>query len=149
MLKGAKCVGDRIAPVAAEIAAAQFDAGRGLAAFIFRNIEQPFDPRDRIAIEPARDQLLHRQFFLHQANEKMDESFIKVLYKLYGLKEVPADVMPMSIHTLGNSSVATIPTLLDLVKRGILTDHSLKHGDVILFASVGAGMNINAVCYRV
>ncbi len=90
-----------------------------------------------------------KKFFLHQANEKMDEGFIKVLYKLYGLKEVPSSVMPMSIHKLGNSSVATIPTLFDLVKRGILDDHDLKRGDVIMFASVGAGMNINAVCYRV
>jgi 3-oxoacyl-[acyl-carrier-protein] synthase III len=27
-------------------------------------------------------------------------------------------------------------------------DHELKPGDILLFASVGAGMNINAVCYR-
>lgn len=90
-----------------------------------------------------------KKFFLHQANEKMDEGFIKVLYKLYGLKEVPPQVMPMSIHKLGNSSVATIPTLFDLVKRGILDEHDLQQGDIILFASVGAGMNINAVCYRI
>jgi 3-oxoacyl-[acyl-carrier-protein] synthase-3 len=90
-----------------------------------------------------------KKFFLHQANEKMDEGFIKVLYKLYGLKEVPQHVMPMSIHKLGNSSVATIPTLYDLVHRGVLDNHSLHKGDIIMFASVGAGMNINAVCYRV
>ncbi len=57
--------------------------------------------------------------------------------------------MPMSIHKLGNSSVATIPTLLYLVKTGQLDNHQLNKGDIILFASVGAGMNINAVCYRV
>lgn len=90
-----------------------------------------------------------KKFFLHQANEKMDEGFIRVLYKLYGLKEVPGCVMPMSINTLGNSSVATIPTLYDLVKRGVLDDHSINKGDVVMFASVGAGMNINAFCYRV
>lgn len=90
-----------------------------------------------------------KKFFLHQANEKMDEGFIKVLYKLYGLKEVPSHIMPMSIHKLGNSSVATIPTLYDLVKRGVLDDHSLQTGDIVMFASVGAGMNINAICYRV
>ena len=55
----------------------------------------------------------------------------------------------MSIHKLGNSSVATIPTLLDLVRKGTMAEHLLAKGDVILFASVGAGMNINAVCYRV
>ena len=89
-----------------------------------------------------------KQFFLHQANEKMDEGFIKVLFKLYDIKEIPAHIMPMSIHKLGNSSVATIPTLYDLVKHGQLENHSLQKGDIVLFASVGAGMNINAVCYR-
>jgi 3-oxoacyl-[acyl-carrier-protein] synthase-3 len=55
----------------------------------------------------------------------------------------------MSIHKLGNSSVATIPTLYDMVKRGMMEAHELKPGDIVLFASVGAGMNINAICYRV
>ncbi len=90
-----------------------------------------------------------KKFFLHQANEKMDEGFVKVLYKLYGIKEVPADIMPMSIHKFGNSSVATVPTLYDMVKHQQLDTHAMEKGDVIMFASVGAGMNINAVCYRV
>ncbi len=90
-----------------------------------------------------------KKFFLHQANEKMDEGFVKVLYKLYGVKDIPPDIMPMSIHKLGNSSVATIPTLYDLVKHGELGEHALDKGDVVMFASVGAGMNINAICYRV
>jgi len=90
-----------------------------------------------------------KKFFLHQANEKMDEGFIKALYKLYGLSDIPEDIMPMNIHKFGNSSVATIPTLYDLVHKGLLDNHSLHAGDVIMFASVGAGMNINAVCYRV
>ena len=90
-----------------------------------------------------------KKFFLHQANEKMDEGFVKVLYKLYGEKTVPDNIMPMSIHTFGNSSVATIPTLYDLVKHQQLDEHAMQPGDVIMFASVGAGMNINAICYRV
>ena len=89
-----------------------------------------------------------KKFFIHQANEKMDEGIIKALFKLYGTREVPEHVMPMSIHKLGNSSVATIPTLFDMVKKNKLDDHRLEQGDIILFASVGAGMNINAVCYR-
>ena len=87
--------------------------------------------------------------FIHQANEKMDEAIIKELYKLYDIAEVPENIMPMSIHNLGNSSVATVPTLYDMVRKGLMPEHNLKTGDVILFASVGAGMNINAVCYRV
>ncbi len=89
-----------------------------------------------------------KKVFIHQANEKMDEGIIRRLFKLYGLKDISENIMPMSIHKFGNSSVATIPTLFDLVTKGKLDDHSLQPGDVVLFASVGAGMNINAVCYR-
>ncbi|NDA64574.1 MAG: ketoacyl-ACP synthase III [Chitinophagia bacterium] len=90
-----------------------------------------------------------KKFFLHQANEKMDEGFIKALYKLYGESTIPAHIMPMSIHQLGNSSVATIPTLYDLVINGTMPEHQIYPGDIVVFASVGAGMNINAFCYRV
>lgn len=88
-----------------------------------------------------------KKIFIHQANEKMDEAIIKRFYRLYG-KQAPEDIMPMSIHKLGNSSVATIPTLFDLVRKGELEDHQVKQGDVVIFASVGAGMNINAIVYR-
>jgi 3-oxoacyl-[acyl-carrier-protein] synthase III len=90
-----------------------------------------------------------KKVFIHQANEKMDEGIIKAMYRLYGIKTVPENIMPMSIHYLGNSSVATIPTLLDLVKKDTMPEHQLHAGEIILFASVGAGMNINAICYRV
>jgi 3-oxoacyl-[acyl-carrier-protein] synthase-3 len=89
-----------------------------------------------------------KKVFIHQANEKMDEGIINRLYQLYGIAQPPENIMPMSIHWLGNSSVATIPTLYDMVRRGKIDQHALKAGDLILFASVGAGMNINAVCYR-
>jgi 3-oxoacyl-[acyl-carrier-protein] synthase III len=85
--------------------------------------------------------------FIHQANEKMDEAIVKSFYGLYDIMEVPAFVMPMCIQWLGNNSVATIPTLFDLVRKNNMPDHRLEKGDIILFASVGAGMNINAVCY--
>ncbi len=88
-----------------------------------------------------------KKVLLHQANEKMDEAIIKRFYKLYGM-EPPMDIMPMNIHLLGNSSVATIPTLLDLMLKGELDGHSVEKGDVIIMASVGAGMNINAITYR-
>ena len=88
-----------------------------------------------------------KKVFIHQANEKMDEAIVKRFYELYDVP-VPAGVMPMCIHWLGNSSVSTIPTLFDLVRKGELEGQAVQPGDVILFASVGAGMNINAVCYR-
>jgi len=58
-------------------------------------------------------------------------------------------VMPMCIQWLGNSSVATVPTLYHLIRKGEMPGHTISDGDVIVFASVGAGMNINAVCYKV
>ena len=90
-----------------------------------------------------------KKVFIHQANEKMDEGIIKALFKLYGLKDIPENIMPMSIHKLGNSSVATVPTLFDMVLKNRLSEHQLHPGDVVLFASVGAGMNINSICYRI
>lgn len=90
-----------------------------------------------------------KKVFIHQANEKMDEAILQAFYKLYGFAQAPKEIMPMSIHYLGNSSVATVPTLYDMVLRGNDKGHFLEKGDIVLFASVGAGMNINAVCYRV
>jgi 3-oxoacyl-[acyl-carrier-protein] synthase-3 len=84
---------------------------------------------------------------IHQANEKMDEAIIQRFYKLY--KQTPPEgIMPMSIHRLGNSSVATIPTLYDSLIKGEIENQTLSKGDIILFASVGAGMNINAIVYK-
>jgi 3-oxoacyl-[acyl-carrier-protein] synthase-3 len=89
-----------------------------------------------------------KKLLIHQANGKMDEAIIKRLYKLYGKREVPEYAMPMSISWMGNSSVATIPTLLDLILKDEMQSHDLSSGDTIVFASVGAGMNINAVTYK-
>jgi len=89
-----------------------------------------------------------KKIFLHQANEKMDENIVRRFYHLFDIPTPPRDIMPMSIQWLGNSSVATVPTLYDLVIQNKIEGHQLLPGDVILFASVGAGMNINAICYR-
>ena len=86
---------------------------------------------------------------VHQANEKMDQAIIKRLGSLYGVKDLPADIMPMTIGWAGNSSVATLPTMLDLIRRGDLPPHRIQNGDLLLFASVGAGMHISCVLYRV
>ena len=89
-----------------------------------------------------------KKIFIHQANEKMDEAILKRFYRLYKT-EIPEGIMPMSIQTLGNSSVATIPTLFDLVNKTDYMGHHLIKGDIIMFASVGAGMNVNAITYQV
>ncbi len=90
-----------------------------------------------------------KKIIIHQANEKMDEAIVEAMYKLFGVDKPPENIMPMCIQFLGNSSVATIPTLYDLVLKGQIEKQELHPGDVVLFASVGAGMNINAVCYRI
>ncbi|HUR79857.1 MAG TPA: ketoacyl-ACP synthase III [Thermoanaerobaculia bacterium] len=89
-----------------------------------------------------------KKVLIHQANGKMDEAILKAVYDLYGMGTPPDDVMPMTISWLGNSSVATVPTLLDLILKGKLEGHIISRGDVVVFASVGAGMHINAVVYR-
>ncbi len=89
-----------------------------------------------------------KKILIHQANGKMDEAILREFYRTGGMAP-PADVMPMTISWLGNSSVATVPTLYDLIRKGELEGHRIDPGDVLLFASVGAGMNINAFVYRV
>ena len=88
-----------------------------------------------------------KKILIHQANEKMDEAIVERFYKLYHM-DMPDDIMPMSIAKLGNSSVATIPTLLHLILNNKLENQSIDKGDIVMFASVGAGMNINAMIYR-
>ena len=89
-----------------------------------------------------------KKVLIHQANGKMDDAIIDRLYKLYGYEEAPEGVMPMIISWLGNSSVATVPTLLDLILKNKVEGHSIEAGDLVVFASVGAGMNINAAVYQ-
>ncbi|WP_396166345.1 3-oxoacyl-ACP synthase III family protein [Flavobacterium sp.] len=88
-----------------------------------------------------------KKILIHQANEKMDEAIIQRFYKLYN-QTPPEGIMPMTIHKLGNSSVATVPTLYDALLKGEIENQEIHKGDIILFASVGAGMNINAIVYQ-
>jgi len=85
---------------------------------------------------------------LHQANEKMDHAIVERLCKLFGDERAASSVMPMTISWLGNSSVATLPTLIDMVLKGKVEGHQLHPGQTFVFASVGAGMNVNAVVYK-
>jgi len=89
-----------------------------------------------------------KKVIIHQANEKMDEAIMIRFFRLYGIRIESHDVMPMNIRELGNSSVATVPTLYDMILKGRIPGHQINKGDVIMFASVGAGMNINAIVYR-
>jgi 3-oxoacyl-[acyl-carrier-protein] synthase III len=90
-----------------------------------------------------------RKVLLHQANAKMDEAIVRRLCKLCAVETIAAEVVPMTVSWLGNSSVATLPTLLDLLRKGMLPGQELASGDLVVFAAVGAGMNANAMTYRV
>jgi 3-oxoacyl-[acyl-carrier-protein] synthase-3 len=85
---------------------------------------------------------------IHQANDKMDAAILERIFKLYGKEVIPEAIMPMTISWLGNSSVATVPTLLDLVLKGQMAGQAINPGDKVVMASVGAGMNINALVYQ-
>ena len=118
--------------------------GRKIYEFALTNVAQAMkDCLDKSGISISEV----KKVLIHQANEKMDEAIIKRFYRLYKAK-APEGIMPMSIHKLGNSSVATVPTLFDLIRNNKLKEHEIKKGDVIIFASVGAGMHINAIVYR-
>ena len=86
-----------------------------------------------------------KKIFIHQANEKLDFEVVKRLYRKYKVRGIPEGVLPMSIAEFGNSSVATVPTLLDNVRKNRMEGHSINKGDIIMLAAVGAGMNINSI----
>ena len=89
-----------------------------------------------------------KKVLIHQANAKMDQAILKRLFSLNKKKTIPKNIMPMIINWLGNSSVATVPTMLDLMLKKKLDQHKVKRGDIVVFASVGAGMNVNAMVYK-
>ena len=103
----------------------------------------------KVAMDKANVGLMDvHKILIHQANEKMDVAILYKLFKLYGEQRDMDEIMPMTIQTLGNSSVATVPTMLDLILENKLDGHKIESGNVIVFASVGAGMHINAMVYK-
>ena len=100
---------------------------------------------DKVEITPSEVDY----FFFHQANAKMLRVIASNLMDLYGITDQQyVDKIPSSISFLGNTSVATIPTLFDLVNKQQMEGFTLKEGQTYVFASVGAGMHCNAVVYK-
>lgn len=94
-----------------------------------------------------------KKILIHQANAKMDYAIVKRLLGLYNFEKKKKNVfikkiMPMTIQKFGNSSVATIPTLLDLILKNKVPSHKIISGDTILMVSLGAGMNMNGIIYK-
>ncbi|MBK7706973.1 MAG: 3-oxoacyl-ACP synthase III family protein [Acidobacteria bacterium] len=100
---------------------------------------------EKASIEPADVDL----FLFHQANDKLIQAIAGHLAESFGIEPSVFDgKLPMTIGFLGNTSVATIPTMLDLIRKGNLGDYSISEGQTVVMASVGAGMHCNAVVYR-
>jgi 3-oxoacyl-[acyl-carrier-protein] synthase III len=120
--------------------------GRKLYEYAIRTVPQAL----KACLDKARIPLSAIQkVLIHQANAKMDYNILERLFNLYGETTIPEGIMPMSIDFLGNNSVATVPILYDLIAKGNMKGHQFLAGDYLLFASVGAGMNLNAFVYQV
>ena len=88
-------------------------------------------------------------FLFHQANAKMLCAIAKNLAELYDVSvDSFAGKIPSTIEFLGNTSVATIPTMLDLILKKKLEGYGISEGQIAVMASVGAGMHCNAIVYR-
>lgn len=88
-------------------------------------------------------------FLFHQANGKMLHAFANNLAGLYQIEGLSFEgKIPTTIEFTGNTSVATIPTMLDLILKGKLEGYEIKEGMKVVFASVGAGMHCNALVYQ-
>ena len=72
-------------------------------------------------------------FVLHQANQRIIESVSKRL-------DVEIEKFPMNIARTGNTSAASIPILLDELKR----DGKLKEGMKLVLSSFGGGLTWGA-----
>ncbi len=87
-------------------------------------------------------------FLFHQANEKMLHAIAHNIARMSGQDLSFEGKIPMTIHKLGNTSVATVPTMLDMIRNHKLEGYQIKEGDLVVMASVGAGMHCNALIYR-
>ena len=70
-----------------------------------------------------------KYFVLHQANFRILEAASRRL-------KVPMDRIPVNIDRYGNTSAASVPILLDELKR----DGKLERGDKLVLAGFGSGM---------
>ena len=88
-------------------------------------------------------------FLFHQANGKMLHAFANNLAQMYQIEGLSFDgKIPTTIEFTGNTSVATIPNMMDMILKGNLEGYEIKPGMKVVLASVGAGMHCNAMVYQ-
>lgn len=77
-------------------------------------------------------------FVAHQANDRINDAIRERL-------GVPEDKVPSNIGKYGNTSTATIPILLDEMRR----DGRLQAGQLVCFLALGAGLHWGAAVVRI
>ena len=88
-------------------------------------------------------------FLFHQANEKMLQAIANRVAEEFEMPHMDfQNKIPLTIHTLGNTSVATIPTMMDMILRDKMKGYQINDHDLVVMASVGAGMHCNALVYQ-
>ncbi len=90
-----------------------------------------------------------KKFLFHQANGKLLESLLRRIFESKGQAANLEKLLPLTVGELGNSSVATIPTLYDLISKEALPGHAFQKDDILVFVAVGAGMHINCLVYKI
>jgi 3-oxoacyl-[acyl-carrier-protein] synthase-3 len=108
--------------------------GQAVFKFAVRNTEEASRRLlERNGLTPADVDL----FVSHQANRRIIQSATEKL-------GIPSEKVIINIEEYGNTTAGTIPLALDdAVRQG-----RLKHGDLVVMASVGAGFTVGAVLMR-
>jgi 3-oxoacyl-[acyl-carrier-protein] synthase-3 len=76
-------------------------------------------------------------FIAHQANDRINRAVKEAL-------DLPDEKVPSNIARYGNTSGATIPILID----ELLRDRRMRHGQLVCFFALGAGLNWGAALMR-
>lgn len=73
-------------------------------------------------------------YFIHQAN-------LRIIKYIEQMLKQPTEKFPTNIEKYGNTSSASLPILLDEVKRA----GGLKEGDILAFSAFGAGLVLSLI----
>jgi 3-oxoacyl-[acyl-carrier-protein] synthase-3 len=105
---------------------------------VFRHAVSKLPQTVRAACDKARVSLEEVDWFIaHQANDRINKAVRERL-------GVPAEKVPSNILQYGNTSAATIPILVDEMRR----DGRLQPGQLVCFLALGAGLHWGAAVMR-
>jgi 3-oxoacyl-[acyl-carrier-protein] synthase III len=105
---------------------------------VFRHAVSKLPQTARAACERAGVSLNDIDWFIaHQANDRIN----RLVRERLG---VPAEKVPSNIANYGNTSAATIPILVDEMRR----DQRLQPGQLVCFLALGAGLHWGAAVMR-